>query len=155
MIMQRTPLTHRLVLERHRLIASVVSQARARTGANLTKLCRKLVVELRDENTCQKCGKPWSGPHSIEWAHVKTRNAKSLIYVPWNSLALCGPKRYAWSCHYWWHSSVASAMEWWRAKFTDRAVLLEAWEHAKRHPPIDRAAERLWLENAIRSWEKP
>ena len=149
-----TVIRRKTPMQRRHFTASAVSQARARIGTNLTKLCRKLVVELRDDNTCQRCGKRWNGPHSIEWAHVKTRNAQSLIYVPWNSLALCGPKRYAWSCHYWWHSRVGEAMGWWRDTFTDRAVLLEAWEHAKRHPPIDRAAERLWLENAIREREK-
>lgn len=116
----------------------------------LTDLCRKLVVVLRDQNTCQRCG---STDRRLEWSHVITRNAPSLIYVPWNSLALCGPRRYRWTCHYWFDSNKSESIEWWREKFPDRARALDAWRHNRKQPKIDRSAEKLWLQNELSRWE--
>lgn len=123
---------------------------RKTTDRLLTELCRKLVVEIRDRNTCQKCG---AIHRKLEWAHVHRRNAKSLIYVPWNSLALCGPRIYSWSCHHWFDSNKSVSLEWWKNKFPSRALALQSWMHNRNHRKVDREADRLYLEQKIRELE--
>lgn len=114
--------------------------------AKAKALCRRLVVEIRDQNTCQRCGRTKG---KIEWCHVITRNAPSLVNVPWNSLALCGPKVYSWSCHHWFDSNKSESIVWWEQKFPDRAQLLQAWRHTEPHRTPDRRLEARWLENQI------
>lgn len=109
-------------------------------------LCRKLVVEIRDRHTCQRCGRTQG---KIEWSHVITRNAPSLYCVPWNSLALCGPKLYSWTCHYWWHANSKESLAWWEEKFPERALLLQAWRHARPRRTPDRRLEAQWLDQEI------
>jgi 5-methylcytosine-specific restriction endonuclease McrA len=107
----------------------------------LDAMCRTL-VRHRDHWTCQHCG----SKRAPEWSHVKTREAKSIQWVPWNSMILCGPRINKDSCHNWWHTNVNEAMAWWREKFPDRALLLEMWQHDRHRPKLDRQATRLWLQ---------
>lgn len=118
----------------------------------LRAACRKYIVELRDLNTCQRCGRT---DRKLEWAHVMTRDARSLIYVPWNSLALCGPRINIHSCHGWFDSNKEAGLAWWEQKFPARAVLLQHWRHA--HPVKVTRAFRLfelqWLRQRIEDHE--
>ena len=122
---------------------------RKTSHALMTKLCRRLVVEIRDQNKCQKCGS--SGiKQSVHWAHIKNRKAKSLVFVPWASLALCAAH------HFWFDSHKGSlarpgeGLQWWMDKFPDRALALKAWEHKRNKPKLDREIERLWLESELK-----
>jgi hypothetical protein len=117
----------------------------------LRDACRKLVVELRDGNACVRCGRHGEGTR-IEWSHVITRNAPSLIYKPWNSMALCGPRKYRWTCHYWFDSNKSESMKWWEQKYPERAVALLAWRHDRRRPKIDRGLELMALRQEIERW---
>ncbi len=116
------------------------------------RLCRRLVVELRDRNTCQRCGRR----HEVraqEWAHVITRNAPSLICVEWNTMSLCGPRINNASCHGWFDNNKEAGMAWWREKFPERALALDLWRHMRNRPRIDREAERLYLLAQIAVYE--
>lgn len=116
----------------------------------LTQLCRRLVVEVRDQHRCQRCGK--GSPSQIQWAHVKTRGAKSLVYVPWASLALCA------GCHFWFDgnkgrfATPGPGLKWWQEKFPDRWIKLACWETGPRRP-VDRNAELVWLRNELKKAE--
>lgn len=116
--------------------------------AALTKACRQLVVEIRDRSTCQRCG---ARNKKLEWSHVITRNAPSLIFVPWNSMALCGPRINKDSCHHWFDSNKESGMAWWRETFPERAKLLDAWRHERKRRKIDRSLELAWLTQQIKA----
>lgn len=120
---------------------------RARLERTLNDLCRRLVVEIRDRNRCQRC------PNRIEnaqihWAHVESRQAKSIQWVEWNSLALCA------GCHFWFDAHKGTvlrpseAMIWWREKFPERALALDAWRQQRR-PKVDRQLIRLYLEQQL------
>lgn len=107
----------------------------------LDALCRRLVVELRDNNTCQRCG----ANERIQWAHIHTRRVKSLRWRAENSLALCA------GCHLHWHHHPLEAVQEFCAKFPTRASLL----HMVRSVPqkINRDAIKLWLEQEIAKLE--
>lgn len=137
--MKRTP------LRRTKRGLAVRSKKNSSLHRKLTDVCRRIVVEIRDQNTCQMCGKTIEQTR-IEWAHVVTRNAKSLIFVPWNSLALCGPRINSTSCHNWWHTNPVQANLWWADKFPDRAEKLTIWRHDRHKPKINRMLELLWLQ---------
>lgn len=113
-----------------------------RVEAVLDRLCRYLVVELRDRNTCQRCGAT-ALTHKIDWSHVVTRGAKSIRWTEWNSKALCA------GCHRWWGSHPLEASTWFREKFPERVILMEAWRQQRSRPKIDRGLVRLYLEAEI------
>lgn len=126
---------------------------KAVSPATLERLCKRVVMDLRDNQTCQRCGRT---DRRLEWCHVITRNAPSLYYKPWNTLALCGPRIFAWSCHFWFDTHKGKdgeAMKWWSEKFPGRALMLEAWRHDRSRPKIDRWLEKLDLEAEIARWE--
>ena len=113
------------------------------------KLCRQLVVECRDGNVCQRCGR---GAGKIDWAHVVTRSDPSLICVPWNPLALCGPRINQASCHNWFDNNKIASIGWWEETFPDRAEAFMVWRHAKKHRIPDRRVEAEWLRQEIRAF---
>lgn len=104
----------------------------------LDGLCRRLVVEVRDRNVCQRCGAR-AESSQMHWSHVVTRGAKSIRWTEWNSKAMCA------GCHMWWGSHPVDAGAWWRAKFPERAALLDAWRQQRRRPKVDRQLIRLYL----------
>jgi hypothetical protein len=112
----------------------------------LDALCRRLVVELRDRNTCQRCGKR-AEQSKIDWSHVVTRGAKSIRWSEFNSKALCA------GCHQWWGSHPLEAGRWLEEKWPQRALALAVWRHEKRRPKIDRGLIRLHLLQRIRELE--
>lgn len=163
--MKRTPLARKVPLRRHgnfypRAFKPALRTAPLRTSARtrrrktserlLKELCRRLVVELRDGNRCQYdgCGNTADNA-KIDWAHIKNRGAKSIVYAPWNSLALCVGH------HRWLDGNKGNLMHpgagllWWLAKYPERAIVLRHWEHDRRKQPINREVERLFLEQEI------
>ena len=86
---------------------------RQKLTKELDDLCREY-VKLRDNYTCQKCGK--SGTKQIHWSHVIPRSAGNrLRWNKVNSKALCA------YCHRrWWHSNPLDAMEWFKDTFPGR-----------------------------------
>lgn len=112
---------------------------KGRIHGELNRLARRLVVECRDKNTCQRCGKT-SAESQIHWAHVIGRLAKSIQWTPWNSLALCA------GCHFWFDGDnrAKAREEWWAVKWPDRALQLQVWR-SKKPRPIDLDLERAFL----------
>lgn len=139
---KRSPLKRTATLKRGGRLRTV--STRPRIQASLKKRCRYLVVELRDRNQCQlnlphRC----TGP--LEWCHVKTRGAPSLVCEPWNSLALCR------NAHQWFDDHKGNPLHpgvgftWWAQMFPVRAEALRLWEHGHRSA----AAQRDRIELAI------
>lgn len=122
------------------LVPSAAGRARRKIEHQLDDLCRKLVVERRDQNTCQRCGAPKSRSQ-IHWCHVITRGAKSIQWTEWNSLALCA------GCHFWFDGEHRKhAREgWWAGEWPDRALALQAWRQQRRRPKLDYALIRMYL----------
>jgi len=87
----------------------------------LDKACRMEVVEGRDRNTCQRCGKhqgDWDAeiqaPVRIQWAHVHTREYYVTRWEPDNSLALCSRD------HVWFDNHKVLSYEWFSKLWGDR-----------------------------------
>ena len=87
----------------------------------LDKACRQEVVEERDQNTCQRCGKmqgEWDEqrqrPVVLQWAHVHTREYYVTRWEPDNSLALCDAD------HVWFDNHKVLSFEWFRKRWSDR-----------------------------------
>lgn len=78
----------------------------------LDTLCR-IVIKLRDDYTCQRCGSPCSG-RGCHWSHIYSRKAYSMRWDLLNSLVLCA------GCHQWYHSNPLSGREWFEQKFPAR-----------------------------------
>ena len=136
------PLQRRTGLRRSRLRPADRGREQRKLEKELDALCRRLVVEIRDKNTCQRCGKN-AAQSKIDWSHVVSRAAKSARHVLWNSMALCA------GCHRWWHRFPNAGVKWFNEKFPERVVLLESWQHERRRPKIDYQMTRLWLEQQI------
>ncbi len=75
----------------------------------------KRCVKLRDDYTCQHCGKECSGSdcHASHVLNVGTH--KNMELDPSNMKVLCS------YCHlHWWHKDVLHATEWFKGKFLER-----------------------------------
>lgn len=121
---------------------SKTAKARGATWSRLNRLCRQLVVEVRDGNRCQRCPIPRSDVQ-IHWAHVITRGAKSAQWVEWNSLALCA------GCHFWFDGHREKGLKWWSAKFPEREVLRLAWKAQRSRPKINYDLIQRYLEQRL------
>jgi hypothetical protein len=87
----------------------------------LDKAARAEIVEGRDQNICQRCGKrqgEWDAeiqmPVCIQWAHVHTREYYVTRWEPENSLALCS------RCHVFFDNHKVLSYEWFRKKWPER-----------------------------------
>lgn len=69
--------------------------------------------------------------HGIQWAHVFSRNKKSMRWDPDNSMTLCG------GCHLKWHHAPTAASAWFSAAFPERDARLKLM--AATPQKIDRA----------------
>lgn len=78
-------------------------------------LAIKQYVCLRDQSTCQHCGKPVEGK-SCQASHVIPRSRGfALRWHPANVKILCG------YCHIsWWHKNPLEAQSWFEKLFPDR-----------------------------------
>ena len=118
---------------------------KARVWKELDALARHLVVVLRDRNTCQRCGNRWP-VKQIQWAHILNRQAKSIQWTPWASLALCS------GCHMWFDADRTRGRAWWAEKFPERAQRLAIWR-ATRSRPVSLGMEREWLRQEIERYQ--
>lgn len=90
----------------------------------LKKLCDTLVkqiVKIRDNFTCQKCGKKVSGS-DCQGSHVIPVSAgNKLAFDEMNLKVLC------YHCHFnWWHKDPTAADKWFKEKFPERDAYLQA-----------------------------
>ena len=121
------------------------------------RLCRNLVVELRDKNTCQRCeggplvrkrhaGVSLCKQRKIDWAHVYNRQHTRLRHDPIASLALCS------GCHLWFDGSRRKGWEWFRGAFQARAKRID---EIMATPPkrVVLEATKLWLTAEIKKAE--
>jgi hypothetical protein len=117
---------------------------------DLDKWARREIVELRDENICQRCGAElgwWDVGRQrnvvIQWAHVNTREYYVTRWDHDNSLALCDV------CHVWFDNHKVLSLDWFAKKFGER------YERIKRIlqgdcKTTDAQIRELWLENCGR-----
>jgi hypothetical protein len=120
----------------------VAAPDKKRLEKELDRLCRHLVVILRDKNTCQRCGNPGADGYKIDWSHVHTRRIRSLRWMPWNSKALCA------GCHMWWGAYREQSREWFILKFPTRWAFLQAHLQQKHKAP-DLVLTKKFLEAEI------
>ena len=106
----------------------------------LDKAARRQVVEARDWNTCQRCGRineQFDVLHQryvvIQWAHVHTREYYVTRWEPENSLALCD------SCHVFFDNHKVLSYEWFRKKFPER------WEHIQNVLRVSTKTSDSWI----------
>lgn len=132
-------------LKKTRFKASPRGRARAVSERELNHLCRRLVVELRDKSTCQRCGAT-AATHQIQWCHVLRRHWKSAQWTEWNSLALCS------GCHVWFDGNRKS-WDWFAAKWPERALTIEAWEAQTKRKRVDLPLIKIYLEVEIAKLE--
>lgn len=97
------------------------ARKRARMVKELDAAARQEIVEERDQNICQRCGRQegeWDAeigrPTKIQWAHVHTREYYVTRWEPDNSLALCD------RCHVWFDNHKVISYEWFRKKWSER-----------------------------------
>lgn len=102
----------------------------------LDALCREIVM-LRDNNTCQKCGRT----DRIQWAHIVTRGIQSMRWEPDNSFALCQ------GCHYHGHLNPLQFMLWFTQTYPARAARLTMMRQTTHK--LDRKGMMLWLKMEI------
>lgn len=81
----------------------------------------KTLAKIRDNYTCQKCGKQDKGL-GMHGSHViPVSGGTKLRWDLQNIKALC------FHCHInWWHKNPLEAGQWFRDKFPERAAYLEA-----------------------------
>jgi len=93
-------------------------------------------VKLRDDYTCQRCGKQCSGSdcHASHVLNVGTHKNMELDVN--NMKVLCS------YCHlHWWHKDVLHATEWFKDKFPDRYEYLMFEAKKKYKIPTPTLAE--------------
>jgi len=114
------------------------TQRKRRMMRHLDAACRREVVEARDWNTCQRCGRI-SGQFDagrsvvIQWAHVHTREYYITRWEPDNSLALCD------ACHVFFDNHKVLSYEWFRKKWPER------WEHIQNVLRVSTKTSEAWL----------
>jgi len=80
------------------------------------------VIKLRDNYTCQRCGKKYKpGDRGLDAAHVVSRRYRATRYLPANGVALCT------GCHLFLHARPDEFRRWFEAKYPFKySFLLEA-----------------------------
>jgi hypothetical protein len=79
----------------------------------LWELCKEY-IRLRDNNTCQKCGKKVHG-QGADTSHVFCKaRYKGIKYDEINLKVLCM------YCHKWWHNNPIESAEWFSIAFPER-----------------------------------
>ena len=106
-------------------------------------------IKLRDDHTCQRCGKREVASSGIHVSHVipKSRGQR-YRWEPNNLKCLC------FHCHInWWHKDPLPASEWYLAKFPGRWQALESIPSGKMSI-TDLEELRDWYIRAIREIEQ-
>jgi len=95
---------------------------RQRIVKRLDDLLRE-IVRLRDNDTCQKCGKTVYGSNS-QPSHVIAKGR--CLLLRWDLLnvkLLCN------SCHRWWHLNPINAASWFADRFPSRYDYVKQYEY--------------------------
>ena len=86
---------------------------RQRLEIRLWELC-KAYIRLRDNDTCQKCGKKVYG-QSADTSHIYCKNRYySMKYDEMNLMVKCM------GCHKWWHNCPLETFVWFGKTFPER-----------------------------------
>lgn len=99
-------------IKRGRIKSCRKTSSRKRVIAELDAIAREQIVIVRDENTCQRCGKKDGEYHDdgkkvvIQWSHVLSRVHYCIRWDPNNSKALCSKD------HFWWENHKGEAYYW-------------------------------------------
>lgn len=115
---------------------------------NLDKITAQ-VVKLRDDYTCQRCGKKYSqynGKGSLDWSHVFSRTRYSMRWLLINSISLCC------GCHKFWHDNPLESGQWFKDKWPHRYDYLQL---CRKEPmrTIRTSDLEKWLEDMKRKLE--
>ena len=115
-----------------------VGKIKKRSVSSIKKECDEIVkkiVKIRDNFTCQKCGKRVSGS-DCQGSHVVPVSAgNKLAFDEQNIKVLC------YHCHMnWWHKDPTVAGEWFKNKFPERHKYLQENRGIKQMKYLD------WLE---------
>ena len=96
--------------------------SRKRLTDQLDEICKQ-IIRIRDEFTCQRCGKRAEG-RDAHCSHVVHKgNGAS-----WRRFDLLNMKLLCSHCHlYWWHKEPTEAGRWFAAKFPARDEYLEKY----------------------------
>lgn len=81
------------------------------------------IIRLRDENTCQRCGRRVEGSNS-QPSHVIPKSRS--LGLRWNLLNV---KLLCIACHRWWHLNPFEAGFWFAEQWPARYVYLQNREH--------------------------
>jgi len=91
----------------------------------LDKICLK-VIRLRDDNKCQKCGKPIEGSNSHP-CHVVAKGGGASLRR-WDLLNIFLGCMF---CHRWWHDNPTESGKWFAEGFPAREAYLEIYRYGK------------------------
>lgn len=116
-----------MALSKENQLKSKPKKKPKKKGPTVTKLkteCDelvKLIIKVRDKNTCQRCYKVVSGS-DCHGSHVIPVSAgNKLRWDEQNIKVLC------YHCHLnWWHKNPLEATEWFKTRFPDRYAYLQA-----------------------------
>ena len=89
---------------------------------NLDNVTRE-IIRLRDEYTCQRCGKRYSPDNakgSLDWSHIYSRTRLSMRWLLLNGILMCC------GCHKWWHDNPTDSGKWFAEKWPHRDEYLRA-----------------------------
>ena len=97
------------------------SKTNKKTNEWYRKECVKVakkIVRIRDNNTCQRCGRNYGALHC---SHVYPEGTyHGLSANPLNMKLLC------YHCHFWWwHKDVIEAKDWFAKTFPERLKVLK------------------------------
>lgn len=103
----------------------MVKSERKKLTKKLDDLCRD-IVRLRDNNTCQKCGKRIEGSNSHPCHVVAKKNGAS-----WRRFDLLNIFLGDMFCHRWWHDNPTESGKWFAEKWPARDIYLEKYRYGK------------------------
>ena len=107
-------------------------------SAKLKKECDKLckeIVSIRDNDICQKCGERVYGSNRHRSHVIPVSAGNKLAFDPMNIKILCFYHHMQ-----WWHKNPLEAWGWFKEKFPERALYLQANRGIKQMKELD------WLE---------
>ena len=114
--------------------------ARQKIYKKLDDLTRE-AVRLRDNNCCQKCGKPVKGSDS-QPSHIIPKSRS--LFLRWDLLNILLMDNY---CHiHWWHQNPMASGVWFKGKYPTRYNYLFVNEH---HPVRWRMGDLRRLQTAL------
>ena len=119
-------------------------KTRTSMTTKLDELCKN-IIRIRDNNTCQRCGKMAYGSDA-HTSHIvcKGRGASKRRFDLLNLKLLCS------HCHrFWWHKEPTESGKWFAEKFPARESYLEIYRGGKPCPISD-----LEMEQAIEDYKQ-